>query len=962
MSVDFARFFEDVWGHAPFPWQARLAATVVAEGWPAVLDLPTGAGKTAALDVALFHIAVDPAACRRVVLVVDRRVIVDQVGQRLGRLRAALAAPSTPTLRAVADALRARSSRADGAVVEGAILRGGIARDDGWARSPDAVLLAASTVDQIGSRLLFRGYGVSDGMRPIHAGLLGCDTLLLLDEVHLARPFADLVRSMAALDSARAGLRGVQVVEMSATPGGADGPTFGLDEDDREHPTLARRLVASKPAELVEVKVSKRASEADKNAAVAAQAVAQARGQVAAGRRAVAVVVNRVDTARRVAAGLGGRADVDVELLTGRMRPLDQTEVLARVLPRVDAGRTSEGERPLVLVATQCIEAGADFDFDGLVTECASIDALRQRFGRLDRRGERPGQAVILGRSDLVGSGAASDPVYGAALAATWAWLAELPEVDFGSAVLRARLDALGEGARALEAPRRASPVVLPAYLDQWSQTRPRPHADPDVALFLHGIPESRRELVPDVQVVWRADVTADELDAARSDEAVAEAVVARVSAAPPGRLEALALPPWTVRDWLGSRVTEDDRLVDVEGLEPPERERSPLSDAAVLVWRGDGAAVVEAAAVRPGDTIVVPADRGGLGRGGTFDPNATAPVEDLAEATQLLARGRPLVRLRPAVAGGDLAAQLEAALDEADDAALDVLADEVLARWSTRGGWRAAIARGLVSGGRSVLWAGADAPVVVGRRLAPAALRALLGDEAVEAPQEATTEGEDGSFVGEAVALDAHLVGVGARAAAFAEAVGLPEGLVATLRWAGRIHDVGKVDPRFQLLLHGGDAVSAASADGPLAKSPLRASDRAARQHARAAAGYRRGQRHELVSLAMLQGAPETEARLVAEGVDVDLLRHLVASHHGWCRPLAPPFALPAAESEAVVWTMDGMELRGETAHGAARLDSGVVDRFWILTRRFGWHGLAYLEAILRLADHRQSEEETHA
>jgi CRISPR-associated endonuclease/helicase Cas3 len=42
-----------------------------------------------------------------------------------------------------------------------------------------------------------------------------------------------------------------------------------------------------------------------------------------------------------------------------------------------------------------------------------------------------------------------------------------------------------------------------------------------------------------------------------------------------------------------------------------------------------------------------------------------------------------------------------------------------------------------------------------------------------------------------------------------------------------------------------------------------------------------------------------------------------------------------------------------------ASQLDSGISDRFWKLTRHYGWWGLAYLEALFRLSDWKASENE---
>jgi CRISPR-associated endonuclease/helicase Cas3 len=69
-------------GKQPFGWQRRLLEQIVrCKRWPRVLDLPTGAGKTTCIDVALFALALDAAkeatdrwSPRRIAMVVDRAV------------------------------------------------------------------------------------------------------------------------------------------------------------------------------------------------------------------------------------------------------------------------------------------------------------------------------------------------------------------------------------------------------------------------------------------------------------------------------------------------------------------------------------------------------------------------------------------------------------------------------------------------------------------------------------------------------------------------------------------------------------------------------------------------------------------------------------------------------------------------------------------------------------------------
>ncbi|XXX77642.1 type I-U CRISPR-associated helicase/endonuclease Cas3 [Sorangium sp. So ce134] len=983
---DFAAYFEAIHGAAPFPWQARLLADVTREGrWPTLLDLPTGAGKTAAIDIALFHLALDAAAPaaqrtapRRILMVVDRRTVVDQAFERAKKIAKVLEGARDGVLGAVADRLRALTGpRGDEAPLALAQLRGGMPRDDAWARRPDQPLVAVSTVDQVGSRLLFRGYGVSDAMRPIHAGLLGNDALLLLDEVHLSQPFRKTLRSLCRYRTwaTRTLPDRWQIVEMSATPGSKSATPggssdasegereFGLNDDDRRDERLARRLQAKKPAALAEVKVS---GGEDARRATFADAFAEHALRFVAPGRAVGVIVNRVATAREAAEAIRRRSGgaVDPILVTGRMRPLDRDDLDARLGPLVRTGRPRDAAAdPVVIVATQCIEAGADFDLDAIVTECASIDALRQRFGRLNRIGAiEDARGVVLVRSDALAKDLV-DPVYGKALAETWAWLNKAAR-DFGIQEMAAALPE-GERLDAMLSPKARAPVMLPAHLDAWVQTRPSPAVDPDVSLWLHGIDQ---EHAPEVQIVWRADVTEALLAQAKEDEEAREALLKRVEACAPVGLEAISMPIHAVRAWLQGGAAPD--LADIEGRAEGEDDGKLRGGRLALHWQSDESRVVGPGDLRPGTTLVVPSTYGGLA-GGTWDPSAQKPVSDLGDRARWQQTGRPTLRLHLDVLRqhADLT---DAALrkvpvpvvDEGSGAedreAVDAWLSELSAAMAATS-WLGQVLKAVAVKGRRrpalVRLDGVELAGEDGEPRVEAGYFALIGRFRThdEGAGDVTTEDDGASYTGVEVTLREHLGGVASWARRFAEHCGLPPDVARAVELAARWHDAGKVDPRFQRMLHGGSELRAAVAPEPLAKSALVAADRAARAHALARSGYPRRARHELSSVALLQGCAWLFDK--DKDVDRDLVLHLMASHHGWCRPFAPV----VADDEPVDLALDveGEPVRVSSDHGLARLDEGIAERFWRLVQRYGWFGLAWLEAILRLADHRRSEEE---
>jgi len=995
--ADFDDFFHSANGYAPFPWQQRLATKLCETGrWPELLDLPTGTGKTACIDIAVFHLAFELANGRerqapmRIAWVVDRRLIVDDAFERGQRIARLLCDAKDGILKTMASVLRRTAGKDEQALVA-ARLRGGVPQEGDWARTPTQPTILSSTVDQVGSRLLFRGYGISRAMRPIHAGLLGEDTLVILDEVHLSEPFRQTLDRVSHIER-RSGMPW-QFVQLSATPRElSNGAAFTLDDEDFSNEALERRRTCPKPARLVRIgRVGFGSSEhaerfADEALKVSVLGMGSARNTL--------IVVNRVDLARRIFSSLreklvasGGESPNLLTLLIGRARELDKQPLRDLVVERCRSRATGDpdvetNDDPLIVVATQCIEAGADLDFDALVTEIASLDALRQRFGRLNRMGRPIGaHAAILAVDAEIAASAKPDPIYGFAARDTWAWLHERAKptggsIDFASS----KLDVAQVDAATLEAMRSSrndAPTLMPEHLRALSRTYPAPPWSPDAALYLHGTPNSPA----DVNVAWRADLPSDSLE----PEVRRVAISAILEYLPIRSSETVALPIGVVRRWLRGQSPGDVADVELDIT----RENTPAPNA-ISAWRirnaDDDVELVTANSLRPGNTIVVAAAASGCDRFG-WNPRMGAQtgisVSDVAaEASLPYAKSKYGVRIHPELLAQELDPQLSTETESAyrarlesrwkpisdvaaayghdPKAMIDALYELVPERWRPQldvlRNPRGRITIEYPYGGRDDDDLARFGFLLIAKRgvtyleLQSAQLSQL------ESATETSTIGSAGPKI-VPLSLADHSHDIEAHVRGTAERLGL-ERFSEDLCVAAFLHDVGKADGRFQEYLAGGPWHQS----DVLAKSGrrrTRTEDRAIRRAANLPPEWR----HEALSVRIAREHPR-----FATANDPELVLWLIGTHHGFGRPLfdhdeprddeAATFAIldetlnvpPSAGPQRIDFT-----LRVPSSDGTTEVDWATM--FARLEERYGAWGLAWLESIVRLADHRVSE-----
>jgi CRISPR-associated endonuclease/helicase Cas3 len=239
--------------------------------------------------------------------------------------------------------------------------------------------------------LLFSGYGVGFKAKPLHAGFLGQDALIVHDEAHLEPAFQNLIEGIAAEQTRCKDFTPFRVLELTATSRSTNGASpFELTAEEKDPPevipepqdnepsihTVWRRLKARK--ELVLTRKDEKAV-AGEIAGIAAEYTNQ---QVA-----VLVFVRSLEAVAAVQKELK-KTGRPVELLTGTVRGKERDELVEKD----EFKRFFKGAGPgetVYLVCTSAGEVGIDISADHMVCDLSTFESMAQRFGRVNRYGMR---------------------------------------------------------------------------------------------------------------------------------------------------------------------------------------------------------------------------------------------------------------------------------------------------------------------------------------------------------------------------------------------------------------------------------------------------------------------------------------------------------------------------------------------------------------------------------------------
>lgn len=899
--------------YPPFRWQLRLLDCLVDGDLPSAVDVPTGLGKTSVMALWLIALAEGAKLPRRLVYVVDRRAVVDQATRFAERLR-----ENMPNR--LADKLGyGRDTR-----LPISTLRGGFADNRDWLEDPSRPAIIVGTVDMVGSRLLFEGYGVSRRMRPYHAGLLGVDSLVVLDEAHLCPPFESLLRQVEDQRDGDFGSRHsarpppFRLLALSATgrqiQSGTSRRVFGLEEGDREDSVVRQRLHAQKRLRVIKPTDLKTLTDSLAERAVELGfGTSPARVLVYCDRRNDAVEVKRMidrECMQRMKA-TPNAAEPASELLVGARRVYERKSLEHWLAEHgLMGGSRRSPEAPVFLIATSAGEVGVDLDADHVVCDLVALERMVQRLGRVNRRGGPGREAKIdvfavhpetkANSAKAKQNAEQSVRLFERRLAA----LAKLPkgEDDRHDASPSAALELRRQHPDVVAAattPAPLYPALSRPLLDAWALTSLEQHEGrPEVGPWLRGWDA---EDEPQTTVVWRTHLPYQRVGSTTA--VVPDMVAAFFRAAPIHATEKLESESARVLDWLLKRIAtlgkdeslpvahedvvaivigHDGELIDSADMGELQRLAAPKSRLGAPESRTRDQRKAAWQRFLPGCVLIVDERIGGC-RDGMLDEKAdldvaTADADEKWQSAREDAsadRARPSIRFRvDVVSAGEEDEELGLPEEVADWHHLRTFVTHVDEGGTAR--------RGLAV----YKW----------------------HDDAQD---------EDGlSILARPQLLADHAREVADRVRYLAGRLDLPEEEVEALTTAARLHDDGKAAALWQRAMN-------APEDGVYAKTKGGGN-----------LALLEGYRHEFGSLVRA-------ARELLPDRMRDLILHLIAAHHGYARPLISHRGCE-----------DGAPSLLESFAGEAAV------RFAALQREYGPWGLAWREAILRAADQAVSRE----
>lgn len=426
--IDFPKCFELLTDNSPFAWQIRLYEKFLADEIPSACDIPTGLGKTSVIAIWLLALAENlienpqtNKTPRRLVYVVDRRVIVDQATDEAEKILCNLKKfehSEDEELRKIFSIIQDSSFLAkrlsesekikkdDANVVALSTLRGEFADNRKWCEDPSRPAIIVGTIDMIGSRLLFSAYGgVGESYKALQAGLLGQDSLIIVDEAHLSPAFVEMLESLPGFINRKSVIKRFEVMQLSATLKDKNRDAdkiLSLEKDAREDLTnkvAAPRLNAEKLIEWQNCEVSgtaKKEKTKDKKTKVPDDFQAEKMAKVAAQYKdlPVSVIVfgRTVELVKKIQAELIDTHKIEKEqvlLMIGGMRGFERDDLVNhKVFEQFDPNRTrGKKDKASFLVATSVAEVGVNLDADFAVCDETSADSFVQRLGRVNRFG-----------------------------------------------------------------------------------------------------------------------------------------------------------------------------------------------------------------------------------------------------------------------------------------------------------------------------------------------------------------------------------------------------------------------------------------------------------------------------------------------------------------------------------------------------------------------------------------------